>query len=628
MYTTSSLFLRTLVEVGITHAFVNWGSDHPALLEDLERQRVEKGETSLKIVTCPNEMVALSAAQGYAQVTGKPAAVIVHVDVGTQALAGAIHNANRGKAPVLIYAGASPFTMEGELKGSRNEWIMWMQDTHDQPAIVRQYMRYTAQINAPENVPHLVRRALQIATSDPKGPVYLWGRREVMEKEIDPSLMSAPVPLLKWPSVAPSALSPSAASEIAKALVNAENPLIITSHIGRNPSACAELGSLSRELALPIFVTCPSAINIPFSHPNLIGVSFLAPGTNTPLLKDADVILVVDVEVAWIPMNKDSSGAYERPKDSAKVFVLDSGDPLREGIGMNHIDADLVCRADAGIALGQILLLSETIGRQRDSKTLGLAVRQRTEKILQLRQAWLASMEEAEAFPSISPAQTASISYTGPQIVASLRKAISARTFSASGTLYLNESISNYPVTYSHTQPEVPGGMIGSGGSSLGWALGASVGAVIGGQVAKRGDQGTGFDFVTTIVGDGTFLFGVPASAYWMARRYQTPFLTIILNNGGWKSPKLSMLGVYPQGHGSKVLGNQLTVGFGPDMPDYSQIAVAASGGWAWGKRVSAQTVGEGQTLQEALEEAMAEAVRVVVGERRCAVLDCVLESI
>ena len=84
IYTTSSLFLRTLARAGITHAFANWGSDHPALLEDLERQRVENGDSQPTIVTCPNEMVALSAAQGFAQATGKPAAVIVHVDVGTQ----------------------------------------------------------------------------------------------------------------------------------------------------------------------------------------------------------------------------------------------------------------------------------------------------------------------------------------------------------------------------------------------------------------------------------------------------------------------------------------------------------------------------------------------------------------
>jgi len=84
MYTASSIFLKTLVDAGITHAFVNWGSDHPGILEDLERQRDENGRTAIQIVTCPNEMVALSAAQGYGQVVGNPAIVIVHVDVGTQ----------------------------------------------------------------------------------------------------------------------------------------------------------------------------------------------------------------------------------------------------------------------------------------------------------------------------------------------------------------------------------------------------------------------------------------------------------------------------------------------------------------------------------------------------------------
>ena len=84
MNTTASVILKTLADAGVTHALVNWGNDHPAFLEELERQRVEHGRTSLEIVTSPNEMVALSAAQGLAQVTGTPTLVIVHVDVGTQ----------------------------------------------------------------------------------------------------------------------------------------------------------------------------------------------------------------------------------------------------------------------------------------------------------------------------------------------------------------------------------------------------------------------------------------------------------------------------------------------------------------------------------------------------------------
>lgn len=82
--TAAAVFLNSLADAGVTHVFVNWGNDHPAILEELERQRVEHGRTKLEIVTCPNEMVALSAAQGFTQVSGVPSAVIVHVDVGTQ----------------------------------------------------------------------------------------------------------------------------------------------------------------------------------------------------------------------------------------------------------------------------------------------------------------------------------------------------------------------------------------------------------------------------------------------------------------------------------------------------------------------------------------------------------------
>ena len=44
-----------------------------------------------------------------------------------KALAGAVHNADRGRVPVFIYAGAAPFSQEGEIKGSKNEYIMWYQ---------------------------------------------------------------------------------------------------------------------------------------------------------------------------------------------------------------------------------------------------------------------------------------------------------------------------------------------------------------------------------------------------------------------------------------------------------------------------------------------------------------------
>lgn len=94
------------------------------------------------------------------------------------------------------------------------------------------------------------------------------------------------------------------------------------------------------------------------------------------------------------------------------------------------------------------------------------------------------------------------------------------------------------------------------------------------------------------------------------------------------------MLGVHPVGHGRQARsGEQLSIGFGPNPPDFPQIAVAASAGWAWGARVgvvdtTSPTWNQDTKPREELNTVFAKAVRMVLEERRCAVVDCVLESI
>ena len=141
MKTGSSEFLDALVEAGVSYLFVDLGSDHSGHVEALAEASTE-GHLAPQTVTCPTEFVALSAAHGYAQVSGSPQAVVVHVECGTQSLAGAVHNVAKGRIPVLIYAGSSPFTQHGELKGSRNEFIQWIQDVFDQRRLVRGYTKY------------------------------------------------------------------------------------------------------------------------------------------------------------------------------------------------------------------------------------------------------------------------------------------------------------------------------------------------------------------------------------------------------------------------------------------------------------------------------------------------------
>jgi thiamine pyrophosphate-dependent acetolactate synthase large subunit-like protein len=119
-------------------------------------------------------------------VTGEAQAVLVRVDSGIANIAGAPGNAFRGRVPVLIFAGTVPATQEGELPGGRTEFVQWIQDVRDQRGIMRNYVKCDQEIRSGRNVKQLLHRALQVARSEPAGPVYLTATREVMEEQLEP----------------------------------------------------------------------------------------------------------------------------------------------------------------------------------------------------------------------------------------------------------------------------------------------------------------------------------------------------------------------------------------------------------------------------------------------------------
>ena len=106
----------------------------------------------------------------------------------------------------------------------------------------------------------------------------------------------------------------------------------------------------------------------------------------------------------------------------------------------------------------------------------------------------------------------------------------------------LNEGITNYAVINDHIASRMPGTRFTSGASSFGWNGGAAIGS----EARTSGDE------VVCLTGDGSYMFRVPSTVHWMARRYQTPFLKVIYNNRGWKAPKISTLAVHPDGYASK----------------------------------------------------------------------------
>jgi acetolactate synthase-1/2/3 large subunit len=564
MYTASAAMLEALQEAGVSYIFANFGSDHPALIEAIAEAR-SLGRPIPAVVTCPNEMVAMSCAHGYAQLTGRAQAVVVHVDCGTQSLGGAVHNAAKARIPVFVFAGLSPATQEGEATGSRNEFIQWIQDVPDQRGIVRQYMKYDNELRNAGNVKSIVHRSLQLAHSDPKGPVYLVGAREVMEAET----ASVAIDVVEWPPIAPTPLAEAAVASLVDAVQKAARPLIVTSYVGRNPAAVTELVRFCSRLGAGVLESVPSYVNYPHNDSLYQGNQWNHPFRNRALA-EADFILVVDSDVPWIP-------TVSKPSDGASIAILDV-DPLKQSTPLWSIKARQCYRADAATAFAQLNARLDRIEIDEE------AAERRRRHYAERHRKRKAELDRLEA-----PRQDI---VTPEYLTACVRRQVGLKA------IVLNEGITNYPAICDHMAREHPGTMFASGGGSLGWSGGAAIGM-------KLAAPGKTFAALT---GDGSYMFSAPSAVHWMARRYRTPFLQIIYNNRGWKAPKFSALAVHPDGFASRA--KDLDLSFDPP-PDYSGVAAAAGGAYA-------RVVKRPQDV----EAAVAEGLRVVLEEQRCAVLD------
>jgi acetolactate synthase I/II/III large subunit len=119
---TAHYFLEGLTDIGVDYIFANLGTDHVSLIEEIARWDSE-GRRHPQVILCPHEVVAVHMAAGYALATGRGQAVFVHVDAGTANACMAIQNVFRYRLPVMLFAGRAPFTLHGELPGSRDTYL-------------------------------------------------------------------------------------------------------------------------------------------------------------------------------------------------------------------------------------------------------------------------------------------------------------------------------------------------------------------------------------------------------------------------------------------------------------------------------------------------------------------------
>jgi acetolactate synthase-1/2/3 large subunit len=525
-------YLALLAERGIEYLFANAGTDFAPLVEAFAKS-ARTGAPAPQPVLATHENLALSMAHGWAMVTGRVPAVMVHVSVGTaNGVCGAL-NAARENVPILFTAGRSPLTETG-LPGTRDVYIHWAQEMFDQAGMLREIVKWDYELRNGEQLETVIDRALAVATSQPQGPVYLSLPREVLATPLPGFCYDSPT---RRVAAAPPSPDKGAIDEAARILAAAENPLIVTASAGRDPASVATLADFADRFAIPVVQHRPRHLCLPADHPCHLGYDA------GPRLDDADAILVLECDVPWIPSLKAS-----RPE--CKVVHL-GVDPLFSRYPIRGFPCDLAVTGTAAAALPELADAFELLVRKSAVSDRRRHLAGQQEKLLA---DWQRTRESVAGMRPIHMAwASACIARVKPE-----------------DAILVNE----YTLMTEHCGSNRPGSYFGSStASGLGWGGGAALGAKL-----AAPDR-----LVIAVLGDGSHLFGNPVALHHAAAVHKLPVLFVVMNNAMWGAVRRATLGMYPQGEAAR--SNKPPLIDLDELPAFEQVCAGAGG---FGERAAA----------------------------------------
>jgi len=533
-YSAAHYFLEGLVDLGVDYIFANLGTDHVSIIEEIARWD-RCGRKHPEIILCPHEVVAVHMAGGYAFATGKCQAVLVHVDAGTANACMAIQNLFRYRLPIMLFAGRAPHTLHGELTGSRDTYVHFVQDPFDIASIVRPYVKWEYSLPSGIVVREALARASAFAHSDPPGPVYMMLPRETLAEEWDEAKMPA-YPPSRYGSVRAGGIEPARAEAIAGELMAAENPVAFAAYLGRKPHAVAVLDRLARACGIRVAEFNPVDLNLPQDSPCHAG------NDPTALLEEADLGLLLDTDVPFVPHSRRAAGM--------KWIQIDI-DALKADFPMWGFATDMRIQGDSSIILQQVLEAVEA----RADDAFRKRVAARIESWKDAREASAKRRTAASANKGVSGALNPAF------VLATLGEKISQ------DDIVLNEAIRNAPVMQAHLKRTRPQSYVGLAGGGLGFSGGMALGLKLA-QPKRR---------IVQVIGDGGFHFSSPDSVYAVAQQYQIPIFTVILDNGGWQAVKSATERVYPKGIAAETdqFQSRLMSGRQGERRDFSEVGKA-----------------------------------------------------
>jgi thiamine pyrophosphate-dependent acetolactate synthase large subunit-like protein len=456
------------------------------------------GNTKPEMLSCVHEEISAAMAHGYAKMSGKPMAILVHNTVGLQHASMAIYNAYADRVPMMILVGNIADS------ATRRPGVEWYHTATDVAQMVRGFIKYDAQPASLQSFGEEVMKAHSLSMTPSHEPVLVVVDADLAEGPMD----GTPLPLPKYTPVRPPIADPAALADIAKLLVNAQTPVIVADRVARSAAGMDALVQLAELLQIPV-LDQGNRMNIPTNH-HLYSM-------DRSLIGQADVILGLEVgdlfsvvaDVPDLPVRKTAM------KIKPTTAVISISTMYMQGQG-NYQDQQRFYQptmAVAGDPEASLPYLIEAVKRAMTSERSA----QNTARSARFMDAFTTrrkvNLTQAAVGWDSSPISVA-------RMCAEVYGAIKNDPFSlVSGTTFQSSWPQRLWDMDKHWHYNG-----NSGASGVGYGMPAAVGAALAARDAGR--------YAVNIQGDGDLM--VAPGSLWTAAHHKIPLLTIVHNNRGW----------------------------------------------------------------------------------------------
>jgi thiamine pyrophosphate-dependent acetolactate synthase large subunit-like protein len=473
-----------------------------------------------------------------------------------------IFDAWTDRMPVIVLGATGPVDA-----AKRRPWIDWIHTAQDQAALIRHFIKWDAQ---PASIPaaqEALLRAVQIATTAPKGPVYVCFDAALQESRLE--AMPKLPDYARYKAAPPVRPSDEAVDEAAALLSHARRPVLLMGRVSRSEEGWVDRIQLAEKLNAEVLTDLKVGAAFPTVHPLYAAPAgtFLSPGAMA-VLKDADVVLSLD----WTDLAGTLKQAWGNETIGSKIIQVSVDQYVHNGWSMDHqglppMDVYLMCEPEPAVKL-----LVERI----------------TPRKLALH-------------PRLPVPPVAELIQGAPLTVPMVSSALKAATRGH------KVSLIRAPLSWSGEMWDIehPLDFLGYEG---GGGVGAGPGIVIGSALALKGTD----RLPVAVMGDGDYMMGV--NALWTASNAQIPLLIIVVNNRSFFNDEVHQERVARQRSRpveNKWIGQRIS----NPAPDLAMMA----------RGQGMEGIGPIETGAD-LEKALAEAIAVVRGGKAI-VLDVVVST-